>query len=153
MNNMSDMSPQERLAVSRRAIVRYMNQEEQEDPTSHRQGGINEDGLQGLGEDRPEGGTWSVVKHAVKVWWQHHPAQLALNLAKPALGRYAEEKPLQLLGIAAGVGAAAVLIRPWRLISVTGVLFAALKASDVPVLLMSMLSSSPDSAGRHKDSA
>jgi hypothetical protein len=139
MNNAPELTPTERLAASRKALVRYMNHEEDRDGAGS--DGPSGDGLEGFGDPPDDGGTWATIRHAAKVWWQHHPAQLALSLAKPALGRYAEEKPLQLLGIAAGIGAAAVVIRPWRLISITGLLFAALKASDAPVLLMSILSS------------
>lgn len=144
--NASEPTPQQRLAASRKAIVRYMMQEDTpEDGPSHHSGS---DGLEGYGDAPSGGGSWSAIKHTAKVWWQHHPAQLALNLAKPALGRFAEEKPLQLLGIAAGVGAAAVVLRPWRLISVTGLVVAAIKITDLPVLLMSMLSSSRETAHR-----
>lgn len=149
MNNSMELTPKERLAASRKAIVRYMNHEEARDNTES--GNSAADGLDGFGDAPGGDGMWAGIKHTAKVWWQHHPAQLALNLAKPALGRYAEEKPLQLLGIAAGLGAAAVLIRPWRLMSVTGLLFAALKASDAPVLLMSILSSRNETTTTKKD--
>ena len=150
MSNSLELTPKERLTASRRALVRYMNHEEPDDGTGS--DGSGTDGLEGFGEAPDGGGTWATIKRTAQVWWQHHPAQLALNLAKPALGRYAEEKPLQLLGIAAGIGAAAVLIRPWRLISVTGLLFAAIKASDAPVLLMSILSSRLEPTTTKKDS-
>ena len=144
-----DRTPKERLAASRKALIRHMNHEGTESETA--QGGPEADGLEGFGEMPRGGGTWATIKHTARVWWHHHPAQLALNLAKPALGRYAEEKPLQLLGIAAGIGAAVVVIRPWRLISVTGLLLAALKASDAPVLLMSFLSSRQEPGTNKKD--
>ncbi len=144
-----ELTPQQRLAASRKAIVRYMLQEEGSEEDTARHSGS--DGLEGYGESPSGAGSWSAIKHAARVWWQHHPAQLAVNLARPALGRYAEEKPLQLLGIAAGVGAAAVVLRPWRLVSLTGLVFAALKTSDLPVLLMSILSPNPQAAHGSKD--
>jgi hypothetical protein len=64
-----------------------------------------------------EGGTWGILKHALGAWWHHHPVSVAFGLARPTLKHYAEEKPLQLLGIAAAAGAAAVVLRPWRLVS------------------------------------
>ncbi len=146
MNHHAEIDPRERLAASRQAIVRYMRHEEEAAEAP-----VHADGLEGYGEAPRSGGLWATVRHTAGVWWQHHPAQLAINLARPALGRYAQEKPLQLLGIAAGVGAAAIVIRPWRLISVTGLLFAALKASDVPVLLMSILSSRHEPAKNPED--
>lgn len=147
--NAPELTPQQRLAASRKAIVRYMKQEEDSDENAGNN--VGSDGLEGYGEPSSRAGSWSAIKHAARLWWQHHPAQLALSLAKPALGRYAEEKPLQLLGIAAGVGAAAVVFRPWRLVSVTGLVFAALKTSDLPVLLMSILSPNPEAAPGSRD--
>ena len=89
---------------------------------------------------------WQTVKRAVRLWWQHHPAQLAVDVAKPVLDTYAREKPLQLLGIAAGVGAAAVLVRPWRLVSVTGLFLAAVKSTEFSGLLLSLLSTKSEPA-------
>lgn len=133
-----ELTPQQRLASSRKAIVRHMTQSDT--PEDSGTSPIESDGMEGYGDAPSGGGSWAAIRHTAKVWWQHHPAQLALNLAKPLLGRYAAEKPLQLLGISAGLGVAAVVLRPWRLISVTGLLFAAAKTSDLPVLLMSILS-------------
>ncbi|MES2400636.1 MAG: hypothetical protein V4573_11675 [Pseudomonadota bacterium] len=150
MNRSPELTPKERLAASRKALLRSMNHAESGDNAGS--DGSATDGLAGFGEAPEGGGAWAKIKRTAGVWWQHHPAHLALDLAKPALSRYAEEKPLQLLGIAAGIGAAAVVIRPWRLISVTGLLFAALKASDAPVLLMSILSSGHEPTTTKKDS-
>ena len=66
--------------------------------------------------------------------------QEALDVAKPLLGKYAEEKPFQLLGVAAAAGAAVVLLRPWRLVSLTGLTVTALKSSQFSRLLLSLLS-------------
>ena len=65
---------------------------------------------------------------------------MAVELATPALGAYAEKRPFRLLGIAAVVGAVVVVTRPWRLISVTGLLVAVAKSSQLSGLLMSALS-------------
>ena len=136
MTNPVDVSPQDRLAASRRAIVRYMR--DGEPPASGQQYADEPE----YGPDSPQAGAgkWQFFKHAVHSWWQHHPAQLALALGKPALSRYAEEQPLRLLGLAAGAGAAVVWIRPWRLVSLTGLLFATLKSSEVSALMLSLLS-------------
>ena len=146
--NDAGLTPHQRLATSRKAILRYMNQDGEPDTNPSTAKG-HRDGLEGFGDAPGRGSIWTSIKRAARLWWQHHPAQLAVNLAQPALSQYAKEKPLQMLGIAAGAGAAVVVLRPWRLISVTGLLLAALKASDLPVLLMSIISqpeSTSDSA-------
>lgn len=135
MTNLVKVSPQERLSVSRRAIVRYMRDGE---PPIFGQQFADEDG-----QDAPSqahASKWQFFKQAVRSWWLHHPAQLAVALGKPALSRYAEQNPLRLLGLAAGTGAAVVWIRPWRLVSLTSLLLAALKSSEVTALVLSLLS-------------
>ena len=137
MTKSNQTSPQDRLAANRRLIVRYMRDGESES-SSHQTAGVP--GYNTDGHPLKETGNWQFFKNAVHTWWQHHPAQLALALGKPALSRYAEKKPLRLLGIAAGAGAAAVWIRPWRLVSITSLLVATVKSSEVSALVLSLLS-------------
>ena len=146
----SELTPQERLEISRRAIVRFMAKgSEQETNDEHHPD--NEDSWQKR-SSQPTGTIWQTLKHTIHGWWQHHPAQLALDLAIPVLGKYAEKKPLQLLGLAAGAGAAIVLIRPWRLVSVTGLLLTALKSSKVSTLVLSLLTNHNGGSTNVKDS-
>ena len=93
------------------------------------------------GEPEPAGSGWfGHLRRAASAWWRHHPAHLGLELATPALSAYAGRKPLQYLGIAAAVGAIVVIVRPWRLISVTGLLVALAKSSQMSSVLLSALS-------------
>jgi len=93
------------------------------------------------GEPEDGGSGWlGQFRRAASAWWRHHPAHLGLELATPVLSEYASRKPLQYLGIAAAVGAALVIVRPWRLISLTGVLMAIAKSSQLSSVLLSALS-------------
>jgi hypothetical protein len=143
MPSFPEASPQERLAISRRAIVRNMSRDSRsrDDADSP-----NPDETEQRPASSGSSGTWEVVKHAIQAWWHHHPVSMAFDLARPAIGHYAEDKPFKLLGIAAGLGAAAVLFRPWRLVSLGGVLLAALKSSELSGTLHSVLSSSRQAA-------
>ena len=76
----------------------------------------------------------------LRTWWSRHPANATARIAQPLIENYAREKPLQLVGIAAGLGAAAVIVKPWRLISVGALLAATLRSSDFSSLLVSLLS-------------
>ena len=136
--NHSDLTPQERLEISRKAIVRFMTKGSEQSINDEPSHSGNQDS-RGNRSTTPAGSIWQTLKHTINSWWQHHPAQLALDLAIPVLGKYAEKKPLQLLGLAAGAGAVIVLIRPWRLVSVTGLLLTALKSSKVSTLVLSLL--------------
>ena len=90
------------------------------------------------------------LMHAVQVWWRHHPAKLALEIAQPSLHQYAQRKPYHLLGIAAAVGVATVFVRPWRLVSVTGLALAAVKSSGIANMAMSILLSRLKRQGSEK---
>lgn len=139
----TQLSPQERLAISRRAIVRHMHRND-----SPRQAGQSEHDAQaddagtafGTHARGVPSGTWGLIKHAVQSWWYSHPANMAVDVAKPLISSYAKAHPLKLLGVAAGVGAAAVLLKPWRLISIGGVLLAMMKSADLSGTVLSMLS-------------
>ena len=146
----SDLTPQEKLAISRKAIVRFMAKgSEQSINNEHTDLGDEE--RWGKRSTQPAGSIWQNLRHTLHSWWQHHPAQLALDLAIPVLGKYAEKKPLQLLGLAAGAGAAIVLIRPWRLVSVTGLLLTALKSSKVSTLVLSLITNHNGGSSNFKD--
>ena len=140
-----ELTPLERLALSRSALVNYMLQGDGPGPNGLNAGAHNSESNFG------QSGIWHTVKHAVRMWWQHHPAHIAMDVARPILGNYAREKPLQLLGVAAGAGAAVVLARPWRLVSMTGLLFATIKSTEFSGLLMSLLSTKSESAKTSKD--
>ncbi len=45
-----------------------------------------------------------------------------LDILKPVVASYAKSDPIKTLGIAAGLGAAIVVFKPWRLISIGGFL-------------------------------
>jgi len=93
----------------------------------------------------------SVARDALHSWWQFHPARTAVAIAQPVLAEYAHRRPLKLLGIAAGVGATLVVVRPWKLVSVGGLAVTALKSSQVSSLALSMLASRQKNT--HKDPA
>lgn len=151
---MSDAA--DKLAQTRLAIIAHLQRRERrhehrgaeryEDP---QEAGQHEDepdlgrrgtraGGRGAGHRSPSG--W--LRHAQRVarsWWRHHPASMGLELVTPALSSYAARKPVQYLAIAAAVGAVVVVARPWRLISVTGLIVALVKSSQLSSVVMSAL--------------
>lgn len=132
-------TPQERLAASRKAIVRHMTRDEKTLASSDEPYEIgNESGL------TPNASSFwpTAFARAVRTWWTRHPASMAVDVARPMVGRYAKSHPFKLLGVAAVAGAAIVLIRPWRLLSVGGILLAAVKSAAVPSVLLSLFSPS-----------
>ena len=100
------LTPQERLAVSREALIAQLyGAEYSEESRSH-----PFDTFDAIEEPRPRraDGTgpraysWSAVaSNVVRRWWRRHPANAAGQLALPVLERYARD------------GRAAALMRPW----------------------------------------
>jgi len=88
----------------------------------------------------PGTGWFAVARHSVRAWWEFHPVRVAGVIVEPVLAEYARQRPLKLVGIAAGVGAAVVVTRPWRLVSLGGLAVAALKSSQVSNFALSFLS-------------
>jgi hypothetical protein len=142
-----------RLAQTRLAIIEEIDRREHRGdprgPRDGREGSRAQAGEHAAGDRRERDGSprrarpsgwFGSARHALGTWWRHHPAHMAVELATPALGAYAEKRPFTLLGIAAVVGAVVVVTRPWRLISVTGLLVAVAKSSQLSGLLMSALS-------------
>lgn len=123
--------------LSRRAIVRHMNREELSGPQA-----AEASSDQSMGGDSKPHSNWDILKRAVQTWWYHHPAHVALGLARPVMGKYASEHPVQLLALAASAGALAVVAKPWRLISLGGLLLSTMKSANITSILLSMLSSS-----------
>ena len=128
-------SAQARLATSRNALVLHMT-------GGIGKNGVNDQALSPSDETHARGerhSTWQVFTQAVLAWWKHHPAQVAIDVGRPFLTNYVRNKPLQVLCIAAGVGAAAVLVKPWRLISMTGLTVALLRSTTLSTTLLSLL--------------
>lgn len=129
-------TPQERLAISRKAIVKHMNRHHREIENGNDDDVVDSDAPVSASQ-----GTLSIVKNAVRVWWHRNPASAAAELAHPILSSYASAHPFKLLGISAIIGAAAVVTRPWRMVSVGTLLVAAVKSSGLTNALLSMLTS------------
>ena len=145
------LSPEQRLSASRKRLVAYMAQGE-ESASPHdalRSSETTSEISDPVG--KPKSMALQTLTRTVQAWWRHHPAKVALEIAEPVLDRYAKNKPYQLLGIAAAAGAAAVLVRPWRLVSVTGLLLAALKSSGLANVALSFVSGQPKQGLRKQD--
>jgi len=136
------LTPQQRLAISRRALVRQLHGGEDARDERHLASEPDDD-LEYAHHDastgpspephaRGNGNVWgSVARSVVQRWWRRHPAHAAGQLARPLLEHYARKEPAKLMAAAAATGALLVLVKPWRLLSVTAVLAAVLKTSDV----------------------
>jgi len=140
----------DKLARSRLAIIEHIQRKERR----HERNGVEDDaddGEEAVWQRPPPGagasGWLASFKHAASTWWRHHPAHLGVEVATPMLSSYASRKPAQFLGIAAAVGAVVMIAKPWRLISLTGVIVALVKSSQLSNVVMSAMSA----ADFHRD--
>lgn len=136
------LTPRQRLALSRQAMVRQLNggrvpeevdvRSDVSDASSP--GSYDTDGaaLPRSARSSSHGFPWrSVARNVAQRWWQRHPANAVGQLAKPVLSRYAHEQPVKLMAVAATAGALMVVLRPWRLLSATALVALLFKSSDV----------------------
>jgi hypothetical protein len=139
---MSDAA--DRLARTRLAIIKQIQEPEHRKERGDTHRGRERDVRDHEPPERISnggvGGWFARFRQAATTWWRYHPAHMGLELATPALSAFAEKKPLQYLGIAAAVGAVVMIARPWRLISVGGLLMAIAKSSQLSTVLLSALS-------------
>ena len=141
---MSDAS--NKLAQSRKAILEHIaRKQRRHDPREATEQGYAFTGDQDdprFDEDPPAaaGGWFGHMKHAVRTWWRYHPAHMAVDLASPLMRSYARRKPVQLLAISLAAGAALTFARPWRVISITTLVIAVLKSSQLSSLFMAAMS-------------
>lgn len=104
--------------------------------------------------DRPgqaePAGWFGREKAAAGTWWRYHPARAGLGLATSLLSRFARRSPWQFLAVAAATGALVAVTRPWRLLTVSGVLLAVVKSPQFPRLLLSALAAAGGRAGTER---
>lgn len=135
-----------KLARSRQAILDHVaRKQRRHDPQEVTPDGFTTPGdaprYEDRGDDAAGGEGWlGHVMHALRTWWRYHPAHMAVDLATPLMRNYAQRKPLQLLGISLAAGAALTFARPWKLISLTTLIVALLKSSQLSSLLMAAMS-------------
>jgi len=141
------LTPHERLALSRRALVAQLGGN---DLPTYDGAPVEAKVSPGAkSESIIDRVAWaSVARNVVQRWWRRHPANAAGQLARPVIERYAREQPAKLIAAAAGTGALLVLVRPWRLLSITAVLAAVLKTSDLADLVTTLMHKNPESPPR-----
>lgn len=153
----SVLTPQQRLAISRRALFNQFEDELYDDRESPSNPPVSmqtdTDGNLLSNSVRSQRQTkrgfldgyisgfpaLAVARNIGERWWRRHPANAVVQLARPLLGRYARQKPAKLVAIAAGTGALLMLTRPWRLLSATALIAAVLKTSDVADMVTSLV--------------
>ncbi|HMA09517.1 MAG TPA: hypothetical protein VKP68_16695 [Ramlibacter sp.] len=147
---MSDAT--DKLAQTRLAIIAHIQRSERRSngrAARHERDGVGADsdtdaeaGWEQDLEAPPHGRVrawYQRIQRAGSAWWRHHPAHAGLELATPVLSSFAARRPVSYLGIAALTGAVIVVARPWRLVSVTGLLVALVKSSQLSGMVLAAM--------------
>jgi CO/xanthine dehydrogenase Mo-binding subunit len=140
---MSDAS--DKLARSRQAILehvarRHRKHDPRMEPADDDLADANAYAAYADDGPDPGAGWFRHLTHVVRTWWRYHPAHMVVELATPMMRGYARRKPMQLLGISLAVGAALTFARPWKVISITTILVALLKSSQMSHLFTAAMS-------------
>lgn len=72
-------------------------------------------------------------------WWRRSHLSTATELATPFLQEYAARHPAKLMAFAAGTGSLLVVLKPWRLLSLSMVIGLAVRSTDIAGLLSEYL--------------
>ena len=139
----------DKLARSRLAVIEHVYRKEaRKDPFAAAAKHVQPDGEQWEAAQAAAssggGGWFSRISRAAKSYWRHHPARMGVQMATPVLSAYARKHPAAYVGAAAAAGAIFMVARPWRLISVTGVLVAIAKSPQLAGVVMSAMSGLDD---------
>lgn len=136
----------DKLARSRLAIIEHVHRKERKPDRARVQHarGEKEEGEQWEAAEAAAasggGGWFKHVGRAAKAYWRHHPARVGVQMATPLLSSYARKHPAAYLGAAAAAGVIFMIVRPWRLISVTGLLVALAKSPQLAGVVMAAMS-------------
>lgn len=97
--------------------------------------------------DEPSPGLpWkSLLGSGLSSWWRDHPARAGALLARAATEDSVRRRPLQTLAVAALVGAAVVMFKPWRLVSAGALMLTLLKSSNFKGMATSVLATAAQS--------
>ncbi len=132
------LTPQQRLAISRRALVQHLRGDPPPElPDARTASSIPRKTAKSKLLDRI---TWMpMVRSVAQRWWRRHPANAVGQLARPVIDRYARDQPGKLVAVAAASGAVIVLIRPWRLLSAGAIVAALMKSSDIADMVTTLM--------------
>jgi len=140
----------QRLDRSRQAILEYVARRQrkhdprEEPPPRGYPGEEREYARSPAGEededDHDPAGWFGHLQHGARTWWRHHPAHMVVEFATPLLREYARRKPAQLLGVSFAGGALLTLLRAWKWVSLTTIIVALLKSSQLTHLLTAAMS-------------
>jgi hypothetical protein len=145
---------QSTLAQTRQELVDFLSQNNRGEKASRGSAATSADRARDSGNSAPEiepDFSWSsFVETGLSSWWHDHPARAGALLLRTAVEETARRKPLPTVAVAAVVGAAVVLIKPWRLVSTTAVMLTVFRSSNFTSVVTSLLEKAAQSLQKER---
>ena len=160
------INAQVEIESTRRELLKYLALEQADEHVATHPGDKRGEAQAAMGANGGKGGKggkgspiaaskagfdWSsLVGVGFSSWWHEHPARSVALLLESATSEYARRKPIQVVTVAAVAGAAVVLLRPWRMVSVTALVLSLLRSSNFSGVASSVLNSATQSIKRER---
>lgn len=137
----TEITAKDRLTASRMALMQEMGVTS---PTSSSQpsqtGHALDTPLKAAQPPAVRASMWQMLAHkTLKAWWARHPANIALQLARPTMQSYASKHPAAVIGGGAVLGSALYVLRPWRLLSIGTLAMLVLRGPALPRKIFGLL--------------
>ena len=137
------------LTQTRHALLSYLSQQNSP-PQRVESDATDRKTARGAARSESVAGTpgfeWSALFEAgLSSWWHDHPARAGASLLRSATAEFARKKPMQVVMIAAVAGAAVVLLKPWRMVSVGALGLSLFRSSNFTGVATSMLETAAQS--------
>lgn len=134
------INQQPTIENTRRELLNFLAQQHEQEDRAEATAAERKHARRKAASDTSDGFNWSsLVEAGLSSWWHDHPARAGAMLVKSATEDYARQKPLQVVTVAAIAGAAIVLLKPWRLVSVTALALTLFRSSNFTGMATSML--------------
>lgn len=140
------ISDQPKIEDTRRELLNFLARQSKQEEQVLSAAEEHKDSRQKATGSTPDGFSWlPLVEAGLSSWWHDHPARAGAMLVRSATEDYARQKPLQVVTAAAIAGAAIVLFKPWRLMSVSALVLTLFRSSNFTGIATSVLDSAAKS--------
>ena len=136
----SMINDQLKIEDTRRELLDFLARQNEQEKRASSTVEERKNSRQKSASSSPDDFSWSsLVEAGLSSWWRDHPARAGAMLVRSATEDYTRQKPLQVVTIAVIVGAAIVLFKPWRLMSVSALALILFRSSNFTGIATSVL--------------
>ena len=157
LDRATEMTAKSRLEASRVALLLEMGIATDTSTPNDSQGALSIDGLtvaiptSSTVQSSPSSFWQFLGLKAIRAWWAKHPAQGAMQLARPMLQPYARKHPGHVIAGGMALGSVLYVLRPWRLLSLTTLAVWGLRGPALPRKIFDLLRKTQKSMDLNKN--